>query len=57
MNNEYSKQQMVLAFEYGYVECEKGHNIQKARERFLKDLAINEKCDETKRESQPYQEE
>ena len=38
MKNEYSRNQMILAFEYGYKKCEQGNNIQKAKELFLKDL-------------------
>lgn len=38
MEDEYTKNQMLLAFEYGYKECEKGNNIEKAKENFLKDM-------------------
>jgi hypothetical protein len=35
---EYSRTQMLLAFEYGYKQCEKGNNIEKARSNFLRDM-------------------
>ena len=38
MKNEYSKNQMLLAMEYGYKQCEKGNNFQMAKANFLLDL-------------------
>ena len=36
--DEYTKQQMVVAFEYGFREHEKGNNLQQATINFLKDM-------------------